>query len=917
MRFYSRVADPFFVPYLIIFKRRLIALYQQGVRWYHKHIITDTFWVEMRINGDALYVGVFGVGQMYFEFQTTGYPVIPNGSFIGFNIPLAAAIGVTVNARAGQLTLKSEYMGGKRVADTFDTSLIKRSQQVQVLDEPVHYPGPQSAGTQGYPRALYESWAPGNPYTGMAKHAYHASTMAWLYLALHPSYPPHATRDVSFDVPYSDGNKTDPVRYAYVRDNGDWPRAMGVRTVDPGPTSTLDPREFAIYVDAFDQVCVFPTGSIGPLAGSDMSGDPLQNVPTAVVQFMRVPFPAWVYAKTGKFEDDWAINQPDTGLTRFPEYDWKLHPDGKRMCAVVFERSTATFDSAYYAPFATTVPGVSGPSSFFPTSSDFDDFNAMATGIDPKLGQIDVDNGATRYLYATGLLEVEITIELTGPNPEDYTLDLTVTEVRRPTTTQYCTLLAGYVWHDVKNKSYTKDNPLYDARRGDLCVLDVEHYGRNSDGARAHQLALKNLDDSSVTLRTLNVALVNVPVDGGPWFQALGTILAADFQTLSFALKRLAVTEPSISTTQLKDYVHLGVSIYVMNKYKRTIYPESISADAQAAIERQVTFDDEDQIFQNFADTLSLLPLNDLRDWTDSDMASLRETYTRDGTAPFPPYAGPPVLSYFNTDFTLHGHKYWSTTRSTPATSADVMTWFTLTNTMTLTAFPMFDLTDPRPGWYHYMEELLHRIQIHPYTTFFAHPNGSFAFFNQEFIYNQNGIVLDKPNFVARTTPDGLAGLDTGKLEHCIFDWVHFEMPEGKQTLKKETSFLDLYNLAIARANDDEKNFDNASAIENYDVLRASFSLDTRADTREPTITYDRLNIDWQGYTALYIDRSYFSGTKTDTGSAGDWEWIAGGGLQDLSLGAYWWKDSAETVLAIPLTENMPVTFSSCVLITK
>jgi hypothetical protein len=372
---------------------------------------------------------------------------------------------------------------------------------VQLLDEPVHYYSADNITTaaQAYARQLYDAWAPLHPHTGLHYHTYHGYFQIITVHTRLGSFSSHFLRDVGYDVLWANNVTFDAIVEAALTSLAtDWPRQTGIQVVKH---ETLGSREFAIYVDAFDQVSVFPTSQITALEG-DGSGGPLQNVAAMYVKMARVTFPSWVYKKTQTFKS-WFVTHGGaggaeaTGLYEFPEIDWKIHPSGTDMCAVVYERIEAQFDTAYYAPYATEAGDHStGPGTFYPDATSFDVMNATALGA-ASMGMGAMTVGDKYYQCAPGLLSVKIEIELSGPNPEQFSLTLTSNEIRRPTTTTYCTFLAGYVAHDIKAKDWTKEAPKFDAERGDLCVLDIECYGNLTTNKAASLLSLKNLHTGS------------------------------------------------------------------------------------------------------------------------------------------------------------------------------------------------------------------------------------------------------------------------------------------------------------------------------------------------------------------------------------------------------------------------------------
>jgi hypothetical protein len=246
------------------------------------------------------------------------------------------------------------------------------------------------------------------------------------------------------------------------------------------------------------------------------------------------------------------------------------------------------------------------------------------------------------------------------------------------------------------------------------------------------------------------------------------------------------------------------------------------------------------------------MPLNDLRDWTDADLSSLRERYTRaltkaGATTPYGTYAGNPT-PYLNAEISEFGYKYWKTgSYATPAPSTAAKNWYdNIVRHGLLKPYVLFDLQLPRPGWWQHTGQLVQRLETNPHHTFFTHPNGAWAFFSQDFIY------------------------------------------AGKIT-------------------DD-------SATVNLADMKIQFVPGTIADPYDPSITYAQMRVNWPtGYSAYYRELGYFSGTKSS-----NFDVRMLGGALDLSLSALWKITPPDSsLLTAPCSVHTPVTFSTCVLITK
>jgi len=927
MRFHFRVSDPSVVPWVPVCKRRVLAIYNSGVRWYDRFEDWGLFIVQMRINNEEVYVNLMGKGEAYFEFQTTGLPVqywyFNQGGISGqaYNV---GVVGVSISK--GVATPK--LLGGKRVGypGAIAVSRIKRQNQVILLDEPVHYYSTKTnpKSSQHYARMLYDAWAPLHPHTGLHFHSYGT---IWEMNGVHTllgSFSSHYLRDIGYDVAWNDNVEFGALREAILPDAADWPRKTGLQQVTSTQYGT---REFAIYVDAFDQVSVFPTSQIGE--PKTENGMPLQNVDPLYVKTERVPLPSWCYKKTQTFRSWYETWKTDTsfkatGLYDFPEHDWKIHPDGTYMCAVVYEHELAVFNDAYFSPFATDIT-TQGPGTFFPDQTSFDLLNAFTMGVN-ALNSGTQTPGDPYYTSAPGLVEASIDIVLTGPGPEDFTLTVNCYEVRRPTTSQYCTFLAGYCWFDIKATSWTKEEPVYDARRGDLCVLDLELYGRLSDVKAADLYALKNLTQS----KEIRTFAATSAYTAGSLFTGMASVLAYNFETLSFVFKVRNI-EVVTDSGWPKHTLHFGVVVYTLNRYQHTFFPSIMEAAQQTAILNKVDVDMRAAMVAEFG-TLDLMPLNDLADWTSSRLQRLRERYCRsltesgsyydvDGDGSVDPYSGnttPYANQYAARDMVTgggFGYKYWKTgSFDYPAPTTDDYNWYNHVFRHGIARpFCLFDLETPRPGWWQHSQHILRKCEINPHTTFFTHPNGTWALFNQSLMYNKNGIHL----VGLGTTGLGTSEWDAANMEHCIFDRVHFSVWGSNSTNSTiNTSFRELYNEAITRGIDDKTLTDNSSQIALND-MRVTFTPGTIADPYDATVTYAQMQITWpSGYNSYYREILYFSGAKGAGGSS--YYPGVGGGALDLSLSTMW-KAAPEdgAALLAPEVEHTPITFSTCVMITR
>lgn len=819
----------------------------------------------IRIYSDPLRATVWiqQTSDFYLEYQTTGMPVGTQTSTLSGVYPKAATIALAPDGKGGVLASMLDHA---RVANTGTSSPLHRPQQVQLLDENAHYANKVSGH---YQKIVMDSWTPPNPFTGLSDMYYPAYDPYHLTLF---QAPINQNRDVHYDIPtfVIDGKtavQSSTLRNATV----DWPRSSILRTVVDGART----REFVITVDAFDQVSAYPTSEITTQT-SDGDGQPLQNVDALYVQTARVSFPGWVYAKTERFLDYYTAT-PNTGDAVFPEYDWQLHPDGTKMAAVVLAREEATFDATFYDNIASEPSGISAK-FYCPTADNWALTNQFIMGAGAMNGPFTTD--LTRHLYASGLLEVTINISLTGDNPENYTLTLTTATKRDPTDdATICTLLTGYAYQDIRSRTSPKTQT--DVARGDLCVLDVEVYGRASDGSTPDYagriiedtcsfLSLKNLTQNK-EIRTFNAENDRKSVPG--MVSGMNRIIAYDMKTLSFAIcHELNVYQYKSGATYseggppglqeglgwfagTKQAKHFGVAIYTLNRWRHTFYPDSIDGAIKARIDAVVDRDGRADMVASFG-AISLMPLNDLRDFTDTTLAKIRRQYdTYDLGIGFTFPSGPPTTDFALSMFqSQSGLAYTDSSAFTPPTFAE-MNWFYGLMSQGRSygvPWPMLRLSNPKPGWYMYQDQLMRRFRSSPWTAFFTHPNGSWGFFCADLIYNKAGVAYESPDSTHIVCTQAL---DAANFEHCIFD--HIYIGPGVNT-----TFLATYNKSI-----DGAITDSSTTMATSD-LRGTFSVVSNVlnDSQDGTVSYDGLQLTWGGHADVIAEPAYFHGTRTLTG---------------------------------------------------
>ena len=919
---------------------RLNELYAQGTRFYH-HWDTQKFYTaELRIMNDDIRIQLFPADSFYFEFFTTGKPIVTGVNAFSTPSTKAACVGVEVSMFMNSISVSPKIQTGERNYDGTKISQVGRPYQVQLIDEPARFvpsqPPDNVLGRTKYPQVMYGTYAPMHPFTGIYANSatigfnlegyfdswysgwyshqtlyalvtYNGGTVA--QSQLYYNVPEAATplnawnlRDIGFDIPWMFGDGDAQVEIALLNgpSNGaggtyDWPRSNGIIQIHDDEWGD---RQFALSIDAFSQFTVFPTGAIDmPPNGS------IQNVDNTQCQSQGPMLPAWAYQMSETFMAYYAANMSGvdpTGNLHFPDIQWKVHPTGLRACAVVHQQIEAIVDNGFVKPSYLT----SFNSPNFETMMGQESRDGVATG----------PGGANyhRYQYGTGLVEVTLSIQLTGPDPADYIFNATVATYRQPTSCKYAALLADYAHMDIANTCSIGElivvdverwyrpgpirapaqkssflttggigtvtcaaggvaqmsgggfspetymsfwNPWDDTRR---VLYSVKNYGDTSNSnfswdedifvevASYPGMPSGVMDDSvdtSWNSQTATYELFNgfvnttfgytnsEPIDADilfpSWHSSIVTaqIMAFDLTTLSFAFKVTTFESCTRLTAVPGDQgnahkFHQSVAIVTFNNIAKQLFPTTMPASAQAAATSRFT--------QTFRQTYmqgngwTLIELGDTTTWgLGGDYDNIRINIALENDI-------------------LTNATYASTY---PVGQAAVDFWMAL-NTFDTPAI-MVLMTTPQFAWNMYSDLVQNSIIKHPWTTFFVHPNGTWAFFDQSIVYNRLGHVFDGDNFSWPLDNSYKGHLNSAKfatpkqfftdiwnaftalnpLEHCIFDWVHFEFTLSDGSAKSiDTNFLTLYNNAVL-ALDPDNVLDTFTQLDpSYSDFKATFT---------------------------------------------------------------------------------------------
>ena len=501
-----------YLPYALGRMRSLNAMFGDEAHFHEAYLI-DGVNIDIKQAPPSQYVRLTDAGQFDFEFTTSGKPIETETVYqLGEPIVTykAATVACKFSTEGGTLRIAPRIVNGTRIIGSTN-SRNNRQFQVDLLNEPMAHPrAVTQGGKKRFPKAVYESWAPHHPHTGV-----HTRNTSWGFeqpraAAYDPDWTaggwmnpwltemgrtmdrgsllPHVLRDILYDVPYQDGMGTQDVRRAYIRGDADWPRAMGNQVVvDEGLGIT---REFAIYVDAFNQFFIFPVDAIEPLDPDNVYD---QTVDPMYVQNPVVTFPAGVYLPSIPFKDYFAANGSANTVIDLPELDWKFNHLGTRAVTIAYAREPFNFDAAEFA----VDPGINAM-----TSTEFNELRDQlgVTGRNAFPAFAPTHN-PQRYFVAPGILQARVQITLTGPNLEDFTTAIFIDVIRDPAIHAHCTLAVGFAWYDIKDAAPATTNRV---TAGDMIAFDVEQWASTLSFTGSHLplLSIKNLTaDSEPTAR--------------------------------------------------------------------------------------------------------------------------------------------------------------------------------------------------------------------------------------------------------------------------------------------------------------------------------------------------------------------------------------------------------------------------------
>jgi hypothetical protein len=220
-------------------------------------------------------------------------------------------------------------------------------------------------------------------------------------------------------------------------------------------------------------------------------------------------------------------------------------------------------------------------------------------------------------------------------------------------------------------------------------------------------------------------------------------------------------------------------------------------------------------------------------------------------------------------------------------------------------------------AWYAYADEISNYHAACGDTTFYVHPSGSWAFWDNQWVYAPSGQPYIQHNL------DTLPGFSVEELEHVVFDRVHFEMRTNLLLLGRvDTTHLDLYNRAVkiglknetlgAQLSDEEYDRE-IEEIEDKD-LRGVFAKEEYTYTTAPYsgTKWLSLKMTWDGQDYWIHERGIQGGPWYL--SSGPWP--GQGALLGLSMNHLWAKNGNFTGnLVYPTLDKKHIRFANDIIL--
>jgi len=864
LRVYVALDDPNLGVFINNAQSKAKTAYLSGTRNWHHHYTIDIADVDITMRGRAVHIRITPADAFKFEFASSGKPLttVFEPTF-GTDLYKLVIVGTDVRIDKSVMHTSSSILQGRR--DTFGQNLsqIKRASQVQLVSEPVMYTNAKmKLGRIRATDTLFQSYAPYMPWTGATLRDTDAPFATFGQSTACGPGSMFASRDRGFDIPWGDNEKTSDTRYAYMGGAADWPRASGKQLVK---SKEFGEREFAIYVDAFGQFMIFPTAAIGPIGGTPPTGNPYaQNVQDVYVKRITPTLPTWCWKPAQKAMDYWSTN-PDVFelCVDQPEFDWKFHPEGTHCACIVIEREEYKFDTTFWA----TDSNPDCPMN----STKFDDWKSwMGSNSNYVQAFSPSTYNNARYFIAPGIIELDIDIKITGPDLNQFDATIRVHELMQPSIcppdNSPWPMFVDYVWYTTPKRTNT--NQIVKA--GTLVALTMELW--------IHPQGTLGEETDRQTIWSVRNVRNNAEV-----FSAVGgPLLGLDLRTLSMVLRLdgyNTIQRQCGDGTILNFPVHhFGAWIIHSGVGKEVLYPQNIPAGMKLIIDSYAKLNGREFLATRMASTgppWTLLPVTTPYDgWSNTDFADLRNWWAYQDWL-----SADKFFALVDADIGFYGdhvkYKTSGTPPAYPATGDVTQTWL---NAVGGDWFNLNFCDYPRWGWNAYCALVPGDVALNIQSTFFAHPNGSYGFWSNDWLYDQNGLPGD---YVIAQGAGGQAGVSQGSgadythntlavydpllVEHVVFDRVHFEIRStNRKATTHNTTFLKLYNDAVAKGLRDRTLEDGIIPLATSDLCAELFTKEIGDDAGNEYLFLD-LKMTWSGRDWWYRESAYFQGYATGT----------------------------------------------------
>lgn len=804
-----------YLPFARSRLRALEAINKDG--FFSQTFAVDDAVINVRQEGKFQYIKISLEGAFYFEFATSGFPVIKDtlvqGGSLSVNTFKPLIVATNVAAKDGAIRIAPYVVKGARQVTGTSNSATGYLTQVQMINEPTKYPQTVKAQrkTNTYPNVMYETYAPTHAYTGLGYRGLGLKGFAFSFITQPGTTENFTARDFGYDYPWGYSVGKNKQTLALVTDEADWPHKSGRVTVTDDRFGT---RTFGVMIDTSSKFHIFPLGAItNPL------NDITQNILADHIRHIQPVFPEWVYYPPSMAKDY------TLGVTKrlvdLPEHQWVFHPSGGKAVTVAYMREPFLHDETYWA--ANRNPDTPW------NQTKFDDSLLPLlhdAAINQSSAAIPADGyNMAHYFHGSGIIEAVIDIELTGEELNQFNATVTVNTIQDPRFAEFMTMHAGYSYVDIPGKGVAW---------GDIIDVHMESYNYVHPPLTAPRLGI--------------IVMKNITKGTDIFTTPLCPVLAIDLQTCSMVLQlqniisnELRTTPMRVGTPQDIEWVshHWAVWVIHSGSSKKLYFPESMTEEQKVILRDMATVDG--RLYEDGLLTAgwTRIPLNVSGDgWNDADFNAVRDYFSYDKHYW---YNEPWVLNdtdnssnwtFYGTSYPTQGYvKYKVNIAYIPPSNLSDLT------PKVYTLFPvnasnehLFFCTNPKWGWHFYAMMTKQYSQVGHLDTFFTHPNGSYAYFNNTLIYNSVGVPnwsSGSPTSLSAQLADTLPSYSADAFEHCIFDPIHLEVRKSTGTAASlDTTFLAMYNQAVA-AGKEAKTLEDGIEEMTYADQRGTFEINS------------------------------------------------------------------------------------------